>query len=61
VCGGDASLLGDDLSSEKKKREKAPAGKAQISTTLMMAEGYSKSRGKKPAALEKIERCTRRI
>jgi len=36
---GDALLLGDDLSSEKKKRERAPAVKAQILTGLMIAEG----------------------
>jgi hypothetical protein len=39
VCGGDAFLLGDDLVFEKKKREKAPAGKAQILTRLMIGEG----------------------
>jgi hypothetical protein len=31
-------FLGYDLVSEKKKREKAPAGKAQILTRLMIAE-----------------------
>jgi len=38
VCGGDAFLLGDGLVSEKKKRERAPAVKAQILTRPMIAE-----------------------
>ena len=33
------ALLGDDLVCEKKKRERAPAGKAQILTRPMIAEG----------------------
>jgi len=39
VYGRDGLLLGDDLVPEKKKRERAPAVKAQILTKPMIAEG----------------------
>ena len=39
LSGGDALLLGDDLVPEKKKRERAPAGKAQIFTRFMIVKG----------------------
>ena len=45
ICGGDALLLGYDPVSEKKKREKAPAGKAQIFTRFMIAEGLRQVKG----------------
>jgi len=34
ICGGALFIFVDDLASEKKKREKAPAVKAQIFTNL---------------------------
>jgi hypothetical protein len=46
VCGEDGLLLGDDLVAEKKKRERAPAGKAQILTRLMIAEGLRLVKGR---------------
>jgi hypothetical protein len=44
-CAG-MPLLGDDPVAEKKKRERAPAVKAQILTRLMIAEGYRVSQTK---------------